>query len=148
MEIGMNFMISFWSVFDALATFLPLLGASLIVAALLSIPVKTEFKDGDGPNQPLFIRAFGYLAMFSIFGMAVAYFMSQGLTEADSGNRFSNPTLDPFAAALISLITGGLAFVAKMSPMAPKALPAGVLCFLLNAMLGYETLIVLTLQRL
>lgn len=125
----------------AIGFFLPLMIVPALVCGGGMLVISEEFANEDDDSKTVKrARAFGYLLMFSIFGLAVAYFMAQGLTESD-GNRFSNPTLDPFAAALISLITGGLAFAAKFTPIAPKALPLGILVFLLNALIGYETFV-------
>lgn len=79
-----------------------------------------------------------YCGAFATFGVATAYFLSQGLSAVPTAD---NGLLQTFAGPFIALLTAAVAYAASRSShkVAKNELVLGLTCFLLSCILSYET---------
>lgn len=84
---------------------------------------------------------FLYCAAFAMFGFVTAYFLALGLNAERHASE--NNLIATFATPFISLLTGGVAYVASRthSLVVRNQLILGVLAFLLTCVFSYQTFV-------
>ena len=132
-------------ILETLGFFVPTLLASLGITLVFAWLLKSHFGETKDARFTKFGRGAAYFAVFSIFGLVVAFFLSLGITESN-GVR-TNALVGTFATPLIALLTAGVSYFASKGapspganpPLATGVVPAGVTCFLLGACLCYKS---------
>lgn len=86
-------------------------------------------------------ESFLYCATFALIGTVTAYLIGQGL-QGEAARTAQNSSLSSFVPAFISLLGGGVAFLASKTRRAVRedAIVVGVASFLMACVLSYETL--------
>lgn len=120
--------------------------ATLVAAAADGRKMVAGATPNDAPVPKGFARALKesfwdslvYCGAFALFGVVTAYFLALGLQVTGEANSL----LPSFVPAFLSLLTGGVAFVAAKSKqdVSRSELVLGIGSFLLAAVLSYQTL--------